>query len=81
MKCSQPYFKDLGEEPNLPATILEQSIVSFTNDNPESNAGRPFLDSNIGPLYVSSVYSPYPIVLTDNATGVIYIPILHTVEL
>ncbi len=50
---------DLGEELNLLATILEQSIVSFTNDNPENNAGRLFLDSNICPLYLSSVYDRY----------------------
>ncbi len=71
---------DLGEELNLLATVLEQSIVSFTNDNPESNAGRPFLDSHIGPLYLLSVYDPYPIVPTELSVGVLYIPILHTVN-
>ncbi len=64
---------DLGKE-------LKQSIVSFTKDNPKSNAGRPFLDSNIGPFHLSSVYNPYPIVPTDNTTGVLYVRILHTIN-
>ncbi len=62
---------DLGEKLNL---------VCFTNHDPESNASRPFLDSNIGPLFLSSVYDSYSTVLTDNTTGVLYVMMLNTVN-
>ncbi len=62
---------DLGDELNL---------VCFTNHDPESNASSPFLDSNIGPLFLSSVYDPYSTVLTDSTTGVIYATMLNTIN-
>ncbi len=43
---------DLGEELDLLATILSQSIISFSSDASRSNTGCRILDSDIGPLNV-----------------------------
>ncbi len=41
---------DLGEELDLLATILRQSIISFSSDALRSNTACRILDSDIGPL-------------------------------
>ncbi len=71
---------DLGEELDLLATILRQSIISFSSDALRSNTGRRILDSDIAPLNFSFCYNPYPSVPINSPIYPFHIPILHVVN-
>lgn len=60
--------EDIGEELDLLATILGQSIRSFNSDATGSNSPCRVLDSDIGPLNLSFCYDLYPSVSINSAT-------------
>ncbi len=71
---------DVGEELGLLATVLGQSIISFSSNASRSNTGCRIIDSDMGPLSFSFCYDPYPSVPINNPIHPYYIPILHAVN-
>ncbi len=64
---------DPGEELDPLATILRQSIISFSSGALRSKTGCRILDSAIGPLRFSFCYDPYPIVPINSPIHPFYI--------
>ncbi len=67
-------------ELDLLATILGQSILTFSSDAAASNASCRVLDSDIGRLKFSFRYDQYASLSTNNPIHPLNIPIVHIVN-